>query len=162
VDQLVKQLEFKPKEGVLKQRFNPEIYEQLSKPTFDIWAYTEEDYIHFMATMLQKLGLVDHFSIEEPLLMNFLLTVQKCYSSNPFHNFKHAFCVTQMMYSILHMGLIEKLSMVEKFSMILAAIGHDMDHPGLNNAYQINALTELAITYNDSSPLENHHCGINR
>lgn len=32
-----------------------------------------------------------------------------------------------------------------------------MDHPGTNNAYQINAGTELAITYNDSSPLENHH-----
>jgi hypothetical protein len=58
------------------------------------------------------------------------------------------------------MGLVEKLSMIEKFSLILSAIGHDMDHPGLNNAYQINALTELAVAYNDSSPLENHHCGI--
>jgi hypothetical protein len=63
------------------------------------------------------------------------------------------------MYAILHMGLVEKLSVLEKFALILAAIGHDMDHPGLNNAYQMNALTELAIAYNDCSPLENHHCG---
>jgi len=26
--------------------------------------------------------------------------------------------------------------------------------------YQINAKTELAIRYNDISPLENHHCAI--
>ncbi len=35
-----------------------------------------------------------------------------------------------------------------------------MDHPGTNNAYQINAATELATIYNDSSPLENHHSAV--
>jgi high affinity cGMP-specific 3',5'-cyclic phosphodiesterase 9 len=29
--------------------------------------------------------------------------------------------------------------------------------PGFNNAYQINANTELALIYNDSAPLEMHH-----
>jgi high affinity cGMP-specific 3',5'-cyclic phosphodiesterase 9 len=37
---------------------------------------------------------------------------------------------------------------------------HDIDHPGFNNAYQINAKTELALIYNDQSPLENHHCAV--
>lgn len=41
-----------------------------------------------------------------------------------------------------------------------AAACHDLDHPGYNNTYQINAHTELAIRYNDISPLENHHCAI--
>ena len=27
-------------------------------------------------------------------------------------------------------------------------------------SYQINARTELAIRYNDKSPLENHHCAV--
>lgn len=36
----------------------------------------------------------------------------------------------------------------------------DLDHPGYNNAYQINARTDLAITYNDIAPLENHHCSM--
>jgi high affinity cGMP-specific 3',5'-cyclic phosphodiesterase 9 len=35
-----------------------------------------------------------------------------------------------------------------------------MDHPGFNNAYQINAQTDLSIVYNDISPLENHHAGM--
>jgi hypothetical protein len=43
------------------------------------------------------------------------------------------------------------------FSALVAAIIHDYDHPGLNNAYQINAQSELAIRYNDRSVLENFH-----
>ena len=27
-------------------------------------------------------------------------------------------------------------------------------------SYQVNARTELAIRYNDMSPLENHHCAV--
>ena len=62
---------------------------------------------------------------------------------------------------MLHIsGLIEKLSMVEKLSIMIGAMAHDLDHPGYNNAYQMNALTDLAITYNDASPLENHHSGM--
>ncbi len=30
-------------------------------------------------------------------------------------------------------------------------------HPGLTNTFQINASTDMAITYNDSSCLENFH-----
>lgn len=30
----------------------------------------------------------------------------------------------------------------------------------LSLSYQINARTELAIRYNDKSPLENHHCAV--
>jgi len=48
----------------------------------------------------------------------------------------------------------------ELCSLITACICHDLDHPGLNNAYQINAQTELAIRYKDKSPLENHHCRV--
>ncbi|KAA8588463.1 hypothetical protein FQN60_001657, partial [Etheostoma spectabile] len=41
-----------------------------------------------------------------------------------------------------------------------AAVCHDLDHPGFNNTYQINARTELSVRYNDISPLENHHCAV--
>ena len=30
----------------------------------------------------------------------------------------------------------------------------------LNCSYQINARTEIAVRYNDMSPLENHHCAM--
>ncbi|QQP49841.1 High affinity cGMPspecific 3'_5'cyclic phosphodiesterase 9Alike, partial [Caligus rogercresseyi] len=44
--------------------------------------------------------------------------------------------------------------------LITACICHDLDHPGFNNTYQINARTDLAVRYNDMSPLENHHCAM--
>ncbi len=45
----------------------------------------------------------------------------------------------------------------EIFGIILAAIIHDFDHPGLNNAFMINSRSDIAIRYNDVSVLENYH-----
>ncbi|XP_057401484.1 high affinity cGMP-specific 3',5'-cyclic phosphodiesterase 9A isoform X4 [Balaenoptera acutorostrata] len=55
---------------------------------------------------------------------------------------------------------LEKFSQMDILILMTAAICHDLDHPGYNNTYQINARTELAIRYNDISPLENHHCAV--
>jgi high affinity cGMP-specific 3',5'-cyclic phosphodiesterase 9 len=49
---------------------------------------------------------------------------------------------------------------LELFLNLTLLSQHDLDHPGTNNAYQINAGTELATIYNDSSPLENHHAAM--
>lgn len=41
--------------------------------------------------------------------------------------------------------------------MILACIGHDLDHPGLGNSYFQKAKDNRALTVNNSSILENYH-----
>lgn len=50
-----------------------------------------------------------------------------------------------------------RLTPLELRCLVLAAVCHDLDHPGLGNIYQINAETPLALLYNDQSPLESHH-----
>ncbi|XP_029794769.1 high affinity cGMP-specific 3',5'-cyclic phosphodiesterase 9A isoform X2 [Suricata suricatta] len=55
---------------------------------------------------------------------------------------------------------LEKFSQMDILILMTAAICHDLDHPGYNNTYQVNARTELAVRYNDISPLENHHCAV--
>uniref|UniRef100_A0A672KDL7 Phosphodiesterase 9A n=1 Tax=Sinocyclocheilus grahami TaxID=75366 RepID=A0A672KDL7_SINGR len=81
------------------------------------------------------------------------LCIHDNYRSNPFHNFRHCFCVTQMMYSMIYLCNLQMLS------ASLCCCCHGCHHP-LFCRYQINARTELAVRYNDISPLENHHCAV--
>lgn len=65
------------------------------------------------------------------------------------------------MYAISwYVDLPSKIGDLEVLILITSCICHDLDHPGYNNIYQINAKTELALRYNDISPLENHHCSV--
>jgi hypothetical protein len=42
--------------------------------------------------------------------------------------------------------------------LLVAAMGHDIDHPGVNNDYLTKTSDPIAILYNDHSVLENAHC----
>ncbi|XP_023144123.1 high affinity cGMP-specific 3',5'-cyclic phosphodiesterase 9A isoform X3 [Amphiprion ocellaris] len=111
--------------------------------------------------MYHDLGLVKDFNINPITLKRWLLCIHDNYRNNPFHNFRHCFCVTQMMYSMICLcSLQEKFTQLDILILMTAAVCHDLDHPGFNNTYQINARTELAVRYNDISPLENHHCAV--
>lgn len=52
---------------------------------------------------------------------------------------------------------LAQLNPLEISTMYISAAMHDIEHPGTNNLYQISMKTDLAILYNDKSPLENHH-----
>ncbi|TPX45582.1 hypothetical protein SeMB42_g03949 [Synchytrium endobioticum] len=146
---------------VASPHFSHEVSEQLKTPTFDVWKYSTAELIGLFEVMFDEFNLFERFKIDRPIFRRFMTAISLGYNENPFHNFKHCFCVTQMCYAILHVsGVHSKLSVMDKLCLLTACIGHDLDHPGFNNAYQINAKTELAIVYNDQSPLENHHCAV--
>ena len=46
---------------------------------------------------------------------------------------------------------------LEHWASIWSAAVHDYEHGGLNNDFLCKTQHHLAITYNDQSPLENHH-----
>ena len=48
-------------------------------------------------------------------------------------------------------------NVLDLLSILIASLGHDIGHPGLTNNFQINSLSEMALTYNDISCLENYH-----
>ncbi len=52
------------------------------------------------------------------------------------------------------------LTMLDVLALLVGALCHDCQHPGLNNTFQVNAKTKLALTYNDISVLENMHASI--
>ncbi|KTF87642.1 hypothetical protein cypCar_00020340 [Cyprinus carpio] len=114
-----------------------------------------------LQVMYTDLDFISTFNIELDVLQQFLYEVYRRYNNIPFHNFKHCFCVTQMMYGLIWLiDLRSKIDSIDLLIMLTSAVCHDLDHTGYNNAYQINARTELALRYNDISPLENHHCAV--
>ncbi|KAG8971842.1 3',5'-cyclic-nucleotide phosphodiesterase, partial [Tulasnella sp. 427] len=46
------------------------------------------------------------------------------------------------------------------FALCIAALGHDVGHPGLSNAFMKNARTPLSVVYDDKSTLEQMHCAL--
>ncbi|XP_012136074.1 phosphodiesterase 9 isoform X1 [Megachile rotundata] len=137
------------------------VREWLRSPAFDARQWEDEELLLMLQTMFIELDLPQKFNIPLPILRNFLYEVYNNYNEVPFHNFRHCFCVAQMMYAIAWaVDLPSRIGDLEVFILIVSCICHDLDHPGYNNIYQINARTELALRYNDISPLENHHCSV--
>lgn len=143
---------------VEKYKFTQYVKDSLKLPTFNNWEYEDNELVSLVMLMYVELGIPEHFEIDLQTLYNFVSKVRDNYNNNPFHCFKHGFCVFQMAFSLIHAtGLVKDLTMLERLTLMTACLGHDLDHPGYNNAYQVNAKTDLAIIYNDSAPLENHH-----
>ena len=76
--------------------FPESVYDSLKSSTFDVWNYNDDDMSHFLIHMMNSLGIVKHFTISENVLASFIFALRQSYNPNPFHNYKHAFCVTQM------------------------------------------------------------------
>ncbi|VEN42033.1 unnamed protein product [Callosobruchus maculatus] len=137
------------------------IRQWLRMPTFDARPWEDEELLLLLQQMYLDHDLCSKFAIDIQTLRNFLYEAYKNYNDVPFHNFRHCFCVAQMMYAISWcVDLPSKIGDLEVLILLTSCICHDLDHPGYNNIYQINAKTELAIRYNDISPLENHHCSV--
>jgi len=105
-----------------------------------------------------QLDLLHEFNIEEKTLEQFLLSVRQHYNANPYHNWRHAFDVTQASFSyITEFEGHKLLSRLELLALLVASLCHDVGHPGVNNVFMVTTLSDLAILYNDQSVLENFH-----
>jgi len=100
--------------------------------------------------------------ISNSVLKSFLHELSNRYiKENSYHNFHHACDVLQTTYRLINVTKLDDvLSDLECFSMLVAAVGHDVGHPGVNNAFLIKTRHELSMLHNDKSPLENMHCTV--
>jgi len=99
---------------------------------------------------------------QQSCLASFVEAAATGYSSPtkvPYHNWYHAVDVTHCVFRLLALCATERfLSNVERFALVVSAVCHDIGHPGLNNPFLVETSHDLAIRYNDRSPLENMHC----
>lgn len=57
---------------------------------------------------------------------------------NPFHNFRHCFTVAHTAWRFIAHSehLQQRLETVDYLALLLAALSHDLEHPGTTNAFQ--------------------------
>lgn len=111
------------------------------------------------------LHLFDYYNLYKIFNLD-ILNVLKCFrllefgyhSTNPYHNSIHAADVTQAMHCFIQEKKIRKhMTHLETLSSILAAVCHDLDHPGVNQTFLVATNNPLASLYDNNSVLENHH-----
>lgn len=92
-------------------------------------------------------------------VMHFAVAVANRYQPNPFHNFSHALDVTAgVLRTMAESGANLIFSADSQLWLLIAAVAHDLGHPGVNNQFLVETSHAYALRYNDRSPLENFHC----
>ena len=123
---------------------------------------------------------LEKWRISNDELKAFLVASRAAYNAFVnYHNFRHVIDVMQAVFQFLiHIGTLPPfpagpvisgirqqpspiaalLKPFDALTLLITAIGHDVGHPGVNNAFLVSLNAPLAQLYNDKSVLEAFHC----
>jgi hypothetical protein len=109
--------------------------------------------------MFSELDLFAKLNLAPSCLREFFRNVHNAYRDNIYHNFQHAMDVAQFAYAVYSSSdkVRAIFDEIDILSCLVLGLAHDMDHPGVNNAFLIKTQDPIAILYNDQSVLENAH-----
>ncbi|CAR27721.1 hypothetical protein ZYGR_0N02070 [Zygosaccharomyces rouxii] len=97
-------------------------------------------------------------TVQENKLLLLIFTLESSYHQvNRFHNFRHAVDVMQAAWQLAKRLLTDPLQVL---LVTLAALGHDVGHPGANNQLLCKYNSPVALHYKQRSVLENLHTDI--
>ncbi|KAF2275888.1 HD-domain/PDEase-like protein [Westerdykella ornata] len=151
------------------------------------WAFSAHDFtddeLLYGALLMVKHALempeVEEWRMTDDELIIFLLASRTAYNEFVlYHNFRHVSDVLQAVFFFLvqigalppypsgsppvdpsHRSPIAHiLGPFDALTLLISAIGHDVGHPGVNNAFLVALNAPLAQLYNDRSVLESFHC----
>ncbi|OEH76451.1 high-affinity cGMP-specific 3-cyclic phosphodiesterase [Cyclospora cayetanensis] len=92
------------------------------------------------------------------VIMNFCGALHANYLQNPYHNFYHALNVVQVLCLLLALPDVgARFTPTDFFVLSVAALGHDLGHPGFNNLFMQRNQCWPARIYSNTSILENYH-----
>lgn len=132
-------------------------YFHLHDLAFDDIDMSDDETLTACLRMFLDLDFIERFHIEYSVLCRWLLSVKKNYRNVTYHNWRHAFNVAQMMFSILTATQWWKIfGEIECLALMIGCLCHDLDHRGTNNSFQIKASSPLAQLYSTST-MEHHH-----
>ena len=102
--------------------------------------------------------VVREFKLDPLRLSAFIGEIGAHYSALPYHNWHHGVSVAWFAYyTLITTKVASKLSRMDVLALMIASLCHDVEHTGVNNAFEIAAQSNLALVHNDRSVLENHH-----
>ena len=145
--------------------------------------YSEDELIHAAFLMLQHaltMPELEKWRLSAADLTTFLMASRAAYNGFVnYHNFRHVVDVMQaIFYFLIQLGTLPPfpvsqeqsgtkrwispiaalLKPFDALTLLITAIGHDVGHPGVNNAFLVALNAPLAQLYNDKSVLEAFHC----
>jgi hypothetical protein len=144
---------------------NDELLADIDVWGFDTLAFAERvkrPLYYIGLALFTKYDLFTRCGVPLSTLRNFLEAIESRYQpANPYHNATHGADVAiSMHYFLSACGVADLLgdsAPDDLFAAIVAALVHDVDHPGLNNNFIMVTNHPLALLHNDQSVLENHH-----
>mmetsp|Transcript_91606 Transcript_91606/g.142943 ORF Transcript_91606/g.142943 Transcript_91606/m.142943 type:complete len:977 (+) Transcript_91606:52-2982(+) len=110
----------------------------------------------YFDTMLGQMAVHPH--VDEGVFRCFQDYVAKAYFDAPYHNYFHACDVSFTVFRLLcETHSQDWLPAIDIYALLIAAYCHDVGHQGRTNPFLVETGHELALRYNDKSPLENMH-----
>ena len=110
--------------------------------------------MHFM----KEKNLFRRTGLREKNMLCFLSAINSSQGTHAYHNKAHTISVVHHLHILLeqlsHSMLIDELTLVACY---IAAASHDVLHLGVNNDFLIQTRHQLAVMYNDISPMEMMH-----
>ncbi|KAF2399452.1 HD-domain/PDEase-like protein [Trichodelitschia bisporula] len=149
--------------------------------SFSAHSFTDEELLHAALIMLEhalQMPSLEKWRMPRDDLVRFLQASRQAYNEFVFyHNFRHVVDVLQATFFFLvQIGILPHypgsvmvqaqpcsaiatlLKPVDALTLLISAVGHDVGHPGVNNAFLVALNAPLAQLYNDRSVLESFHC----
>jgi len=157
------------------------VEEKVASWAFNAHEFTDDELLYAALVMLQHALAspeLSQWQMTEGELIVFLLASRTAYNEFvKYHNFRHVVDVLQALFHFLvRIGTLPSYPPTDKdpeierspianllkpfdaLTLLISAIGHDVGHPGVNNAFLVALNAPLAQLYNDRSVLESFHC----
>ena len=132
--------------------------------SFNVFEYSKHAKSAFVNAGMLALDYhhcIETFKLNKDIVTQALSEFADVYiEKNPYHNQLHGMDVCQMSHLfliVLEQKHKDKLHILQRFSILLGALVHDLGHPGVNNAFLINTDDNMALQYNDQHVLEMYH-----
>ncbi|KAI7904746.1 uncharacterized protein BX663DRAFT_451381 [Cokeromyces recurvatus] len=124
-------------------------YSLLNKSRGEVYGY--------IAGIFKRIGICHTLGITTSDFLDLLIDIERGYNDNPYHSFYHAVDVAMVLYHMLEKyDMKEYLNRFDLAMLMIAALCHDIGHPGNNNHFEIACQTKRAQRYNNLSVLESY------